>query len=404
MKIRVTKRSVDALVGAEKDSFWWDDTLKGFGVKVTPIGKKVFVLQYRVGKSPAPRRITIGEYGQPWTPDLARDEAMRLRGLVATGIDPADKPVEKLQLTVSQLWERYADQASAHKKPSTIARDRSSATRHIIPLMGDLDVGSLSKPEIQTFFSGVRSGKTAADEKTGFRGRAIVTGGPGTANRTLDLLSSMMTFAIDLGLRQDNPTKGIKKFALRTRDRYLNGEELKRLGKALDAEQSAGANPLALAAIRFLLLSGCRKSEALGLQWKWVDLENALVSLPDSKTGARQLHIGSAARDLLKNIPRFANSPWVFPSSRGSGHVIGIRKIWDAVRQRAQLGDFRLHDLRHSFASSAVSSGQSLYVVGKLLGHSQARTTQRYAHLAKGPVQSAADAVSDEISKRLAGS
>ncbi|MDG4898183.1 tyrosine-type recombinase/integrase [Mesorhizobium sp. WSM4976] len=400
--MRISKRSVDELVAGEKDTFWWDDALKGFGVKVTPLGKKVFVLQYRVGKSGTPRRITIGEYGQPWSPDRARDEAMRLRGIVASGVDPADRPPDKVSLTVKQLWEKYLEQGSAHKKPTTLARDRSSAIRHVIPLIGEKDVRTLTKPDIQSFFSSVKAGKTATDEKTGPRGRAIVKGGPGTANRTLDLLSSMMTFAIELGIRQDNPTKGIKKFSLRTRDRYLNSEELKRLGEALAAEQASGTNPVALAAIRFLSLSGCRKSEALGLKWSWIDLENSLVSLPDSKTGARQLHLGSAAKDLLMNMPRFANSPWVFPSVRGEGPVVGIRKIWDAVRIRAGLGDFRLHDLRHSFASSAVSAGQSLYVVGKLLGHSQARTTQRYAHLAKGPVQSAADAISDEIAKKLA--
>ncbi|TIP06471.1 MAG: DUF4102 domain-containing protein [Mesorhizobium sp.] len=402
MKMRISKRSVDDLVAGEKDTFWWDDALKGFGVKVTPLGKKVFVLQYRVGKSSTPRRITIGEYGQPWSPDRARDEAMRLRGIVASGVDPADRPPDKVSVTVKQLWEKYLEQASAHKKPTTLARDRSSAIRHIIPLIGDKDVRTLTKPDIQSFFSSVKAGKTATDEKTGPRGRAIVKGGPGTANRTLDLLSSMMTLAIELGIRRDNPTKGIKKFSLRSRDRYLTSEELKRLGDSLAVEQAAGTNPMALAAIRFLSLTGCRKSEALGLRWSWVDLENSLVSLPDSKTGARQLHLGNAAKELLMNMPRFANSPWVFPSARGEGPVVGIRKIWDAVRIRAGLGDFRLHDLRHSFASSAVSAGQSLYVVGKLLGHSQARTTQRYAHLAKGPVQSAADAISDEIAKKLA--
>ncbi|MER9312417.1 site-specific integrase [Mesorhizobium australicum] len=394
---------MDELVAGEIDAFWWDDSLKGFGVKVTPAGKKVFILQYRVGKPARLRRSTIGVYGQPWSPDKAREEAMRLRGLIASGIDPSVPAPHKLRATVEQLWKMYVEQACGHKKPSTLARDLSSAKRHIIPLIGDKEVSSLGKADIQTFFYAVRAGKSAVDEKTGPRGRAIVKGGPGTANRTLDLFASLMTYAIDIGLRSDNPAKGIKKFPLRNRDRYLTSDELKRLGDALEAVQASGANPFALKAIRFLLLSGSRKSEVLALQWKWIDFDQNLISLPDSKTGARLLHLGSAVKLLLETLPKVANSPYVFPSARGNGHVVGIRKIWDLVRKKAQLDDLRLHDLRHSFASLAVSSGLSLYVVGKLLGHTQARTTQRYAHLAKGPVNAAADSVSDEIALKLAG-
>lgn len=398
--MKITKRWIDQIQPSDKDAFYWDDNLKGFGVKVTKGGKKNFVLQARLhGEA---KRFTIGQYGQPWSPDQARDAALRMLADVTQGIDPtAEKKSNRDRPTVKELSEIYISEGMSHKKPSTRMVEEGLIRRHILPLLGKKKVGELGKHDLQRFLNHVAEGKTATDEKTGLRGRAIVKGGQGSANRSLDLLASMLTYAVELEWRTDNPARGVRKFKLRKHDKYLNGDELDRLGAALRAEEEEGASPFAIAAIRFLLLSGCRKSEALTLQWAWIDWDHNLAKLPDSKTGQKVLMLGSGAIELLKGIPKLEGSPLVFPSAAGGTVPISIQKIWDRVRTRAELGELRLHDLRHNFASAAVSSGQSLYVVGKLLGHSQPQTTQRYAHLAPDPVRGAADDVSAAISARL---
>ena len=215
------------------------------------------------------------------------------------------------------------------------------------------------------------------------------------------MLSSMLSYAVEIGLRKDNPAIGIKKFKLKKHDRYLSSEELERIGQSMRSVESDGASIFAIAAIRFLLLSGCRKSEALTLQWSWIDWDHNLAKLPDSKTGQKNLMLGEAVMDFLKTLPRLASSPLVFPSASSGTVPMSLQKVWNKVRISAGLNDLRLHDLRHNFASSAVSSGQSLYIVGKLLGHTQAQTTQRYAHLASDPVRAAADDVAAELGRKI---
>lgn len=381
----------------------WDDGLKGFGVKVTPRGKKVFVLQSRLhGRS---IRLTIGAYGQPWSPDTARSEAMRLLGELAHGIDPREsKHKRSLEMTVEQLCEAYFRDACGHKKPATIVNERGKTKRHIVPLLGKTLVSKLNKAAIQKFVYDVEAGKTKVDERTGPRGRAIVTGGPAAANRTFGLLSAILTYAVDLGLRPDNPAFGVKQFKLPEHNRYLNVDELVRLGAAWKSAEKDGINLYAILALKLLLLTGCRKSEVLGLQWSWIDIDRGIISLPDSKTGARHIRFGEAAREVLRSIPRLHGSPYVFPSTRDDGRLVGITKLWHTIRAKADLNDVRIHDLRHTFASAAVSGGESVYILASLLGHSQVRTTQRYAHLFPDSVEKAADRTSSGIAALIKGS
>ena len=398
--MRISKRSIDAIEAPAKDTFFWDDTLKGFGVKVTKTGKKMFVLQGRLDG--IVRRYTIGQYGSPWSPDQAREEALQFLSQLGRGIDPtSEKKARRAQGLISDLIAQYIEEGMSHKKPGTREAEVASLNRHVIPLLGRRRIGEITRRDIQKFMSDVESGKTAVDVRTGFRGRAIVKGGKGAANRTTALLSSIFTFAIELGLRADNPVKGVKKFRLKQHDRYLNSDELERLGRALTEVEANGTSPFAIAAIRFMLLSGCRAGEALNLQWNWIDYDHNLAKLPDSKTGQKILLLGSGAMALLDNLEKVSGSPLVFPSSIGGLTPISIQQVWRKVRKLAGLEDLRLHDLRHNFASSAVSSGQSLYIVGKLLGHSQSQTTQRYAHLAPDPMRQAADEVSTLLQGKI---
>ncbi|WP_198175471.1 site-specific integrase [Rhizobium sp. NXC14] len=401
--MKLTKKVVEALEAQATDRFYWDESPKGFGVKVTGKGKKVFVVQTRLnGRT---RRATIGEFGSPWSVDQAREEALSLLSQFVRGRDPVlEKKAARVRgITVRELSERYWNEANQHKKSSTLDVERGLMKRHILPLLGERVVSELTTSDVQQFHQRVAKGETAVDEKTKARGRAIVKGGKGTSNRTLDLLSSMLSFAVDVDARPDNPARSVKKFKLKTHDRQLTEEELGRLGEALATLAASGVSEFAIAALRFLALTGCRRGEALSLQWSWIDKRNGIAKLPDSKTGQKILVLGEAALFLLDDIPRRADSPLVFPSSAGGTTPISIQKIWRKASKLAAISDVRLHDLRHNFASEAVSAGQSLYIVGKLLGHSQQQTTQRYAHLAANPVKAAADATSSSLARQMIG-
>ena len=400
MKAKITKRTVDAAQPGERDIFIWDTETKGFGLKVTPAGSRVFVLQARFrGRV---RRYTIGKHGSPWTPESARTEAIRLLGMLASRTDPAEAKAEtEREITVAQLCDNYVAEGCDKKKPSTLKVERGLIKRHIKPLLGKRRLQSLSRGDIERFMADVAAGKTATDERTRKRGRAIVRGGKGTANRTTDLLAAMLTFAVHRDLRQDNPARGVKKYRLRQRQRFLSPKELAKLGEAL--AEADGENRFAVAAIRMLALSGCRKNEILSLRWAWVDFERAALQLPDSKTGAKVVPLGVPALELLQTMPRIDGNPHVFPSAVSDGHFVGLQKVWARIRVDAKIPDVRLHDLRHSFASVGAASGDSLYVIGKLLGHAQSRTTQRYAHLGDDPLRSAADRIAGKIAAAMKG-
>ena len=398
--MRITKRVLDQLSATSKDAFYYDDGLSGFGVKVTKAGKKNFIVQVRIDG--VARRFTIGEYGRPWSLDQAKDAALQLIADVSRGIDPrAVKKALNDEIRVSELIQTYLERGVTQKKRSTIDFERGLIKRHIIPLLGSSKVKTLTRSDLQKFLVAIATGKTAVNVKTRPRGRAIVTGGKAAANRTLALLSSILTFAVNEGHRSENPAKGIKQYKLQKNERFLTVAELERLGTALSDMEANSGSPYVVAAIRFLILTGCRRNEALTMRWQWIDFDHNLAKLPDSKTGKKIMMLGSAAIELLKSLTKLEGSELVFPSAVGGNTPISMQKTWGKIRTTAELEDVRLHDLRHNFASAAVSSGNSLYIVGKLLGHTQSQTTQRYAHLAADPLHSAADEVSTKLNEHL---
>jgi integrase len=247
----------------------------------------------------------------------------------------------------------------------------------------------------------VTSGRTRRDERTGRpRGRSIVTGGAGAAIECVALLSRILTFAVRRGLRSDNPALGIELRRTKRR-RYPTADELARLGDMFVEMEADGADPFALAAIRFLCISGCRKGEALGLKWKYVDFDRGVLCLPDSKVGARDVPIGLAAPDLLRALPRMEGNPFVFPGRVVGQPLVGLQKRWERVRAAAHLGDLRIHDLRPGFASVGVNRGTSLALLQGLLGHSSPLTTARYAHLQTDPLRVEADQIAETIAEAL---
>jgi integrase len=249
----------------------------------------------------------------------------------------------------------------------------------------------------------VASGKTAVDEKTKARGRAIVEGGKGTATRTVGLLGGIMSFAVSRHIRADNPVRGVKRYVDKKGETFLSANELAKIGKALAALEADGANPSAIAVIRLLAFTGARKSEITGLRWSEVDLGRGYLRLCDSKTGAKVIPIGAPACEVLARLAAIQGSDYVFPASRGEGRFQGVERVWKKVRSLAGFPTLRLHDLRHSFASVGLARGDALPVIGAILGHADVKTTSRYAHLADDPVRKAADGISKSVHDAFAG-
>ncbi|MBF0295439.1 MAG: tyrosine-type recombinase/integrase [Magnetococcales bacterium] len=402
MKGKISKRTVEGIPPGERDEYLWDSDLEGFGLKVTPTGRRIYLIQYRFnGRT---RRISIGTHGSPWTPEQARKEATRLLTTVVEGQDPFEqKQQAKGMPTVADLCDQYMQEGTALKKASTLAIDRGRIDRHIKPLLGRKRADQVTRADVQKFMNAVASGQTATDIRTGSRGRAIVTGGKGTATRCMGLLGAIFTFAVERGLRTDNPVHGVKKFTGQRRERFLTGEELARLGEALQEAEREGMNPVAIAAMRLLLLTGMRRGEALTLQWSHVDIERGCLRLPDSKTGQKVVHMGAAAMELLAGLPRIEGNPYCFPGAIEGQPLVGLPRVWRKIRERAGLSDVRIHDTRHGFASVGVMAGMGLPIVGALLGHKTPNMTARYAHLADDPVKVAADRISGQIAAALNG-
>lgn len=395
---KITKRTVDSLKAGD---VVWDGDVRGFGVRCQR-RDKTYVLKCRYqGRQ---RWLTIGKHGSPWTPEKARKEAVRLLGLIASDKDPAQARDEaKNDLTVTELCDLYVAEGCSLKKPSTIANDRGRIERHIKPLLGKKHCRHVTKGDVEQMRNNIAAGKTAADIKTGGYGRAIVTGGKGTANKAVSLLGAIFSFAVDRRIRPDNPAHGVRMYPNKRHERFLSPAELTRLGQALTEAESNGTNPFAIAAIRLLLLTGARRGEILSLRWENVDFDRAYLRLLDSKTGQKLIPLGAPALSVLEALPQVSVNPHVLPGGREGQPLVNIAKVWRAVRQAAGLDDVRLHDLRHSFASVGAAGGDSLLVIGKVLGHTDTASTARYAHLADDPLRTAADRISKTIAAAMAG-
>lgn len=398
---RITKRLVDAMGPGD---IRWDAELRGFGVRCQR-GARTFVLKRRVGDRQ--RWVTIGAHGTPWTVETARIEAVRLMAKIADGADVAMlRRVRREEPSVADLCARYlVEHAAEHKKPSSARSDRKNVENHVLPLLGELRVAALGRADVERFKRLVREGATArcgATSRSGYRGGAIVTGGPGVANRCLALFSKMMNLAEVWGWRAENsnPCRHVVRYTERRRERYLSSAELERLGEAL-AEAAGSEGPYVVGALRLLVLTGARLGEILTLRWTHVDLERRILALPDSKTGRKTVYLSSPAVDLLAGLPRLACNPFVIPGARVGAHLVNLEKPWGRVRAHAGLADVRIHDLRHSYASLGAAHGLSLPIIGRVLGHARASTTERYAHLAAEPLREANELIGERLSSAL---
>ena len=383
--IKITKRAVDRLQGDGAEKFYWDDDLPGFGVRIRSSGRKYYVVQFRAdGRL---RRITLGRHGAVPT-ETARRRAMAAISEAKGGGDPAvARDARRKAPTMKQLGKRFLeDYVPDHCKPSTAYEYGRSVKFFIEPRIGSRKVRDIKRSDIAELHHALRET-------------------PYQANRTLGVLSKMFTLSEMWGWRPDgsNPCLHVKRYREEKRERFLNTEEFARLGRVLDKILRDGSETRsAVAAIRLLMLTGCRLSEIQKLRWEHLDLEAGELRLPDTKTGARAVPLAPSAVRLLESLPRDEDNPWVIAGRKPGSHLTDLQHPWRRIRARAELDDVRIHDLRHSFASRALALGEGLPMIGKLLGHTQVQTTARYAHLARDTIKASAARIGDSIDGDLA--
>lgn len=381
-KVKLTKNSVDNLKPYEAESVFWDETLPGFGVRVKPSGMKSFVVQYRNRKTGRSRRKTLGKHGPHMSLHQARELAKGYLSDVVRGGDPvAELKAARSSPSVRELADQYlSHHAIPKKRPKSVANDRSMLYRFILPNIGNHKVFEVGYGDIQTLHNSLKST-------------------PYQANRVLSLISKMFELSIKWRWRRDNPAKAIEKFHEEKRYRWLSDEELAKLTKALNEHP----NQIAANAIRLQLLTGARIGEVLSAKWIDFNLDRGVWIKPSHHTKQKRtehLPLSGAAKQLLILHCEASGieSEFVFPGRLSGKPIVDLKRFWRSVMTSAGIENYRIHDNRHTHATQFVSSGMSLAIVGRLLGHTNPMTTQRYAHLADNPLREAAEIMARKMS------
>jgi len=352
----------------------WDTEVKGFGLRVQPSGRRSYIYKFR---TPDGRRRNrkIGD-PETLTAEAARRIVLGMVSDAALGkmvID--DKPKQK-SITMRKMCDLYLeDYARLHKKPKSVEDDTRYIDKDIKPRLGSKSLSEIRSKDI------VKIHSSLADT-------------PIKANRLLALLSKMFNLAEEWEYRDanTNPTQHLRKYKETPRERFLTQEEMVALEKTLaDAERKNEVSPSVIHALRVLLMTGARLQEVLTMKWEYVDFESSKINLPDSKSGKKTIWLSDKARDYIDAIPHKRGNPFVFPGQRTGSQLVNLQKPWRKLRTTAGIEDVRIHDLRHTYASLAVSQNLSLPIVGKLLGHKSTKSTERYAHLYDEVMKNAAN-------------
>jgi integrase len=384
--LKLTKKIADAATGTGKLQYIWDSEVNGFGLVITPAGCKSLILNYRNADHRA-RRKTIGKYGQ-FTIEQAREIARDLSYRIAKGEDPVEhEGILREQPTFRDVAERFMEEHSAvRNRPATHESNRQKLDSMLLPYFGNMKIRSISHRDVAEFMS-----------KNKHR--------PTGANRAVGALSSMLSKAELWGYRDrnTNPCFGVEKYPENHRERFLSDEEFAALEAAMqDAERKLTESPYLLAMLRIMMHTGCRPGEAKHLKWEYIDLENKVIRLPKGATKEKRpktLFVTPFIEQVLRGLKRIEGNPYVVVSEKCPGQPLTCtKKAWDRIKKAAGITtNLHMHDLRHSHASVANSLGYSLPMIGALLGHTQAQTTLRYAHLATDHLRKAAEDISAKI-------
>jgi integrase len=395
----ITLRAVRALAPR---STVWDGAIPGFGARRQHGEAVTYFLKYRTAEN-RQRWFKIGRHGAPWTPDLARDEALWLLTEISVGkTDPtARRQAARKATTVAALCDLYLADAEAGrlltrrrtgKTALTLRSDRSRIECHIKPRLGDRTVAAVTREDVETFMHDIPASRQSARDQ----GRRVAP------SRTIGLLGAIFSYAVKHRMRPDNPVRGVERPADGRRERRLSDAEYAALGAALRTAETTGMWPPANAAIRFLALTGWRSGEVLGLRWPRIDLARRTIILAETKTGRSLRPLARAACETLQAAG--SSGDLVFAATRGDGQRLDLRNFWGRVAALAKLpAEVTPHVLRHSFASLAADLGFSELTIAQLIGHKKGSVTSRYVHSADATLLAAADAVADRIAALMAG-
>jgi len=373
----------------------FDTEVIGFSARVQSSGTRTFTLDYRyAGRQ---RRMTIGRWPE-WSVTAARERARELRRMIDEGQDPlAAKEGLREAPRITEMIDRYIREHLPRLAPVN-AGDQTSMLRQMLePAWGNRLVADITKSDVAKFLDFVAEGRPRpCKQKPNNRARKLQGHKPTPvrANRMGEVLRKMFTLAVEWEWRADNPAQGFHRRIEHARERFLSPGELVRLAAALDAARDQRA----AAIIRLCMLTGARVGEVRQARFEQFNLDYAIWSKPASTTKQRKIHRVPISQDVVAIVRQRQlvvpkGNPWVFPGDAVGKPVREVRRFWVNIQKEADLPDVRIHDLRHTFASLLVSGGASLEIIGRLLGHSQMQTTQRYAHLMESPLRAGVDSV-----------
>jgi len=394
-RLKLNEKNVREAENLGRDYQIFDTDVRGFSITIYPSGNRAFALDYRIGGRQ--RRMTIGRWPE-WNTVAARERAKELRRDIDEGFDPLSlRESAREAPRVSDMITRYLEEHTPHLAPRNAADQYTIMHKLVAPDWGNRLVTEITKADVEKLLSKIAAGRARPSKaKPNNRARKLQGAKPTPvrANRVGEVLRKMFSLAVGWGWRDDNPASGFRRRLENERERFLTPEEIGRLAKALDAAEDQRAAGI----IRLCMLTGARVGEVRQARFEQFNLDLGSWSKPAATTKQRKIHripisneVATIVRQRQLLVP--SGNPWLFPSDTPGQPVQEIRRFWKAIQTEADLPGVRVHDLRHTFASLLVSGGASLEMIGKLLGHTQMQTTQRYAHLMDSPLREGLDTV-----------
>ena len=379
--MKLTKKNVESLEPTGTRYEVRDDELIAFSIRVGATGEKSFYLTYRAGKGRAAplKRIPFHDCGASSTNRQTETGANRNGGRSCSR-SQRRKKCPPFHEVIETFLQEHVD---AKLKPATQHQYRTLAQNHLIPAFKKMKMADITYRHVAKLHHDLQNT-------------------PYLANRCAAVLSKFFDWCEKTGYRDrgTNPVRGLEKYREEKRLKFMESSELEAIGEGIaKLEKQDAIDPTIAAALKVMLLTGARCSEILTLKWEYFNESKKKALLPNSKTGAKVLPIPPTAWEVISALPRV--NEYCFPGRWGRGHIINVKDTWKRICKAGGISGWRIHDLRHAFASYAANSGKSLPIIGKILGHSQASTTSRYAHLAENPVAQAAAETAEGLAQEL---